>query len=283
MAARVAAPALLMTMTDVAELAEVQRPVVTNWRRRYPDFPSSVSRDKSQPLFDPQEMAGWLLQTNRIGRERAEQELALFMLAGLAVGYEGRDAMAAVTALLCLRFLADEMTPLSDGAADPLAAAKALARSIDPNDGVLLAEVHSIPVTAGWLVRLVDDLVEASWNCREAFGRVMAARHRFGAGDLTTSVVDPALARLIAELSGAAERARRGPVLIADPAAGPATCWRPSCTCSARTGRPLSPPPRRTGRWLACCGDVSWSAGSKSVTLTSGKRRFCPTSRTTQT
>lgn len=221
MAARVAAPALLMTLTDVAELAEVQRPVVTNWRRRYPDFPSSVSRDKAQPLFGPQEMAGWLLQTNRVSRERAEQELALFMLAGLATSYEGRDVMSAVTALLCLRFLAGEMTPLSDGAGDPLVAAKALARSIDPNDRVLFAEVHSIPARAGWLVRLVDDLVEASWNCREAFERVMKARHRFGAGALTTSLVDPALARLIAELSGATERARRGSALVADPAAGP--------------------------------------------------------------
>ena len=35
-----AAPALLMTMTDIAELAEVQRPVVTTWRRRHADFPA---------------------------------------------------------------------------------------------------------------------------------------------------------------------------------------------------------------------------------------------------
>ena len=47
---------------------------------------------------------------------------------------------------------------------------------------MLLTEIRSIPPTAGWLIGLVDDLVEASWSCREAFERVMAVRHRFGPG-----------------------------------------------------------------------------------------------------
>ena len=115
-----------------------------------------------------------------------------------------------MTALLCLRFLAGETEPLSDGAGDPVAAARALARTIDPNGRVVLTEIRSIPLTAGWLVRQVDDLVEASWNCQAAFERVMAARHRFGGGPLAAVAVAPALARLIAELSGAAERGRRG-------------------------------------------------------------------------
>ena len=75
------------------------------------------------------------------------------MLTGLAARYDGPDVVAAVTALLCLRFLAGESEPLSDGAGDPVAAARALARSIDPNDRVVLAEIHSIPLTAGWLIR----------------------------------------------------------------------------------------------------------------------------------
>ena len=104
MPARVlAVPALLMTMTDIAELAGVQRPVVTTWRRRHPDFPAPGGGDESQPLFDPHEVAAWLLTTGRIGRERADQELSLFMLTGLAARYPGRDVFAAVTALVCLR------------------------------------------------------------------------------------------------------------------------------------------------------------------------------------
>jgi len=216
------APPLLMTMSDIAEFAGVQRPVVTTWRRRHRDFPAMVGGDESRPLFPPDEVAAWMLSTGRIDRERAEQELSLFLLTGLAAGYDGPDVVAAVTSLLCLRFLAGESDSLSEGTVDPVAAVRALARRLDPDDHVLLAEICSIPQTASWLVRQVDELVEASWTCQAAFERVMSARHRFEAGRLSASGVAPALVRLIAELSGAVERARRrGPVLVADPAAGP--------------------------------------------------------------
>jgi N-6 DNA Methylase len=228
MPARVLAPpALLMTMADIAEFAGKQRPLITTWRRRYPDsFPAQVGGDEVHPQFDPHEVADWLLTTGRIERDRAEQELALFMLTGVAAGYPGQDTVAAVTALICLRYLAGENDPLASSTGDPVAAVRALALDIDPDDDILLAEVRSIPHNAGWLVGRVDDLIEASWNCRYAFERVLAVRHRFGlAGQVPsaviTSAINPSLARLIAELSGAAERGRRGQVVVADPAAGP--------------------------------------------------------------
>ena len=68
-----AEPTLLMTMTDVAELADVQRPVVTTWRRRHTDFPAPTGGDESQPLFPPDDIAAWLLANGRINRERADQ------------------------------------------------------------------------------------------------------------------------------------------------------------------------------------------------------------------
>ena len=220
-------PALLMTMTDIAELADKPRPLITTWRRRYPDsFPAQVAGDEAHPQFDPHEVADWLLTTGRIERDRAEQELALFMLAGLAASYPRQDAVAAVTALICLRYLAGENDPLADGDGDPVAAARTLALDLDPSDEVVLTEIRSIPLHAGWLIGLVDDLVEASWSCRAAFERVMAVRHRFGPAAqlpsaLITSAVTPPLARLVAELSGAYERGQRGQLIVADPVAGP--------------------------------------------------------------
>jgi hypothetical protein len=217
-----AAPRVLMSLTDVAELAGRDRPLVTKWTRRDIGFPKPAGGDEARPLFDPREVAGWLLATGRISRERAEQEVSLFMLAGLAASYPGPDALAAVTALLCLRYRAGEHEPLSDGATDPLAAARALAEMIDPNDRVLLTEIRSIPPAAAWLIGLVDELVEASYTCGAAFERVMTARHRFGAGAAGAAAVAEPLGRLIAQLSGAAERARPGhQLLLADPAAGP--------------------------------------------------------------
>ena len=219
-------PALLMTMTDIAELADKPRPLITTWRRRYPDsFPAQVGRDEAHPQFDPHEVADWLLTTGRVERDRAEQELALFMLTGLAASYPRQDAVAAVTALICLRYLAGENDPLADGDGDPVAATRTLALDLDPSDDVVLTEIRSIPLHAGWLIALVDDLVEASWSCRAAFERVMAVRHRFGPvaqlSAMVTGAMTPPLARLVAELSGAHERGRRGQLVVADPVAGP--------------------------------------------------------------
>ncbi len=220
-------PAVLMTMTDIAELAGVQRPVVTMWRRRYPgSFPAPAGGDETHSQYDPHEVADWLLTTGRIERDRAEQELALFMLTGLAASYPGQNAIAAVTALIGLRYLAGENESLADGAVDPVAAVRALALEHDPDDRLVFAEIRSIPARAGWLIGLVDDLIEASWNCRDAFERVMAVRQRFSPvghapGAMVTSAMTPPLPRLIAELSGAGERGRRGQLVVADPAAGP--------------------------------------------------------------
>ena len=216
-----------MTMTDIAELAGKPRPLITTWRRRYPDsFPAQAGGDdEAHPRFDPHEVADWLVTTGRIERDRAEHELALFMLTGLAASYPRQDAVAAVTALICLRHLAGENDPLADGDGDPVAAARTLALDLDPSDDVVLTEIRSIPLHAGWLIALVDDLVEASWSCRAAFERVMAVRHRFGPAAqlsaLITGAMTPPLARLAAELSGAYERGRRGQLVVADPVAGP--------------------------------------------------------------
>ena len=216
------APGVLMSLTDVAELAEKDRPLATKWTRRGIGFPAPAGGDAARPLFDPREVADWLLATGRINSERAEQEVSLFMLAGLAASYPGPDLIAAVTALLCLRYRAGEQDPLSDGAGDPLAAVRALAKLIDPNDCVLLTEIRSIPPAAAWLIGLVDELVEASYTCGAAFEKVMTARHRFRAGAAAAAAIAKALGQLTAELSGAAERARPGhQLLLADPAAGP--------------------------------------------------------------
>lgn len=216
-----AAPALLMSMTEIAELARVQRPVVTTWRRRHRDFPAPASGDAAQPLFDPRQVADWLISTGRADRDQIEPELSLYTLTGLAGHYPGTDLVAAVTALICLRYLADENEPLADGTDDDLAVLREQASATDPNDLLLLSEVYGIPPTAGWLAALVDDLIEAAWGCRQAFERIMTARNRFRVGALSASAVSPALARLIAELSGARELARRtNSLIVTDPATG---------------------------------------------------------------
>jgi type I restriction-modification system DNA methylase subunit len=49
-----------MTLADIARLAGVGRPAVSNWRRRYADFPQPVLETRSGPRFDPTEVEVWL-------------------------------------------------------------------------------------------------------------------------------------------------------------------------------------------------------------------------------
>ena len=216
-----AVPAPLMSMTEIAELAKVQRPVITTWRRRHRDFPAPAGGDAAQPLFYPRQVTDWLISTGRADRDQIEPELSLYTLTGLADQYPSTDFVAAVTALICLRYLTGENEPLADGTDDDLAILREQAAAIDPDDLLLRSEVHAIPPTAAWLAALVDELIEAAWGCRQAFERIMAARNRFRVGALSVSTVSPALARLIAELSGARELARRtDSLIVTDPATG---------------------------------------------------------------
>jgi hypothetical protein len=218
-----ARPPVLMSKASIAEFAGVRREVVSNWIRRSLGFPRPVDGDR----YDPREVADWLIHSshgNR-GKQELEQEASLYTLAGLASRYHGDDVIAAITALICLRSLTDENTRLDEGVADPIRNARTLAASLDPGDNLLLSEVRAIPRSAGWLVSAVDDLVEAAYHCQDAFERAIAARNRFGpaaaASAGATTAVSPLLARLIAELSGAPELARRlDSIVVADPTAG---------------------------------------------------------------
>jgi hypothetical protein len=208
-------PLLLMSMPEIAELAHVKRPVVTTWRRRHKDFPKPAGWRGAQPLFDPREVAEWLITSRGMARARIEPELSLHTLAALADRYQGPDLVAAITALICLRYRIDESEPLADG----ITVLRERAAAVDPNDELLLSEIRAIPVSMGWLVGLVDQLVEAAWGCDKAFERVMAARQRLR--DLFIDVVSPELAHLIAEVSGVRELARRtDSLIITDPAVG---------------------------------------------------------------
>ena len=213
-------PQPLMSMRDIAELADVRRPVVTMWRRRHVDFPGPVAGSATQPLFDPRSIADWLVSTGRADRERIEPDLSLYTLAGLGGRIPPDDLIASVTALICLRQLDDD-EPLADGSDDILAALRARAIRRDMDDEMLASEILRLPDDADWLAIAVDDLVEAAWGCRGAFERVMTARRRLGATDISASAVRPGLAQLIARVSGATERARQGgSIVVADVAAG---------------------------------------------------------------
>ncbi len=208
-----------MSMAEIAELARVKRPVVTTWRRRYPDFPAPAAGDAMSPLFDSRQVAEWLIGTGRDPECRIEADLSLHALAGLGAGLAPPDLVALLTALICLRDQDGEPVAAADG--DLRDTLRRRAARLDPHDAYLCSELALLPADAERLAEAVDELVEAAWGCRRAFERVMGAGQRFRVGRLYARTVAPGLARLIAELSGARERARERTVTVCDPAAGP--------------------------------------------------------------
>lgn len=213
------AHSLLISMGDIAALAGVQRPVISTWRRRHPDFPAPVSGGKDRALFDSGEVCEWLVATERADRRKIEPDLHLYGLTQLHVPLSAHDLVAALTALVALRALDDE--PLVDGRPDLEGLADRAAEA-DPADLMLTSEIAGLPDELSWLAGTADDLVEAAWECRRAFERIMNSRARLGAADLGASMVDSQVATLMAGLAGAADQARQhAAVVVADPAAGP--------------------------------------------------------------
>ncbi|MGD9526121.1 N-6 DNA methylase [Pseudonocardia sp.] len=57
----------VVTAADVARLAGVGRAAVSNWRRRYDDFPRPVGGSESSPTFPLVEVRSWLRARGRLG------------------------------------------------------------------------------------------------------------------------------------------------------------------------------------------------------------------------
>ena len=59
---------LLVSLTDIAELAGKTPSAVSNWRKRYQTFPLPKVESPSGALFDFREVEKWLVETDRLDR-----------------------------------------------------------------------------------------------------------------------------------------------------------------------------------------------------------------------
>lgn len=64
-----------LTAADIARLAEVSRATVSNWRRRYPDFPGPTGGTETSPTFDLIEVEAWLAARGRLPERSPGQRL----------------------------------------------------------------------------------------------------------------------------------------------------------------------------------------------------------------
>ncbi|MFD8703776.1 hypothetical protein ACFV1W_14320 [Kitasatospora sp. NPDC059648] len=217
---------LLVSMAEIAELAQVKRPVVSTWRRRYADFPAPAAHDAGHPLFDGQQVVGWLIATG-LGNTRPGQLHAEIVLHGIAAQADRTDPLRTVEtlgALLCLRHL-DER-PLADDAtvSTPEEARVALLRRaerMDPEDEFVLRELRAAGADVVRLAHLAEGIVEAAYGERGAHEWLLASRSRLRLPALTADALTAELQSLLVDLTDLRGRLdRQGSVTLADPHAG---------------------------------------------------------------
>ena len=105
----------ILSLKEIAELAGVSRPTVSNWRRRKVDFPRPTSSSSpSKPLFDATEIHDWLRSNELLppGWEKNAETLSMSSRINLLRADGLRPMDAAIFALSTLVAPASE--PISD-------------------------------------------------------------------------------------------------------------------------------------------------------------------------
>ena len=174
----VAEAALLMSMSDIAALARVRRPVVSVWRTRAattPPFPSPTpDRERGQEYFDAGQVGAWLAATQRGNNPDAAADAAAHA-APHALDQAEDDTLPVVTALLTLRSLIG--LPLNRLSPDDLLDA---ADEQDPDDEMLYREVEQAGEILPQTGRYRGLAVEAGFGEAAVFESLVTQRSRLG-------------------------------------------------------------------------------------------------------
>lgn len=190
---------LLISLPDLALLAQVKRPVVSMWRRRPSRsgerFPEPVSKVDGQELFDASVAVDWLASTGRGNNPQAGEDLAAFATLRRAPLSEER-VFAGVTALLCLIAISG---PLSDDADEILD----LADEADPDDEFVYGEIDALGDRLLGLARYAELLASAAYSPASALEKLLTERFRLGLDDFAQTDLLPAARDLVIQVARA--------------------------------------------------------------------------------
>jgi 16S rRNA G966 N2-methylase RsmD len=201
-------------MTDIAELARVRRPTVSNWRRRHADFPEPAQNNGSTPLFDADEVAHWL-DRRPLDNDRSYGRVFRDSLRMRAIvrfgGAIGDDILRLSVALVSLRAQAGTPLPTSPAAIAVLAGR--VERKRPELAGLFTRDLMPSPAFVGDIARTVDELT-CSVGPAAAIDEFIFSADRVDSALRSTMTPKP-IADLIAELVGDVTGRT-----VCDPAAG---------------------------------------------------------------
>ena len=187
---------LRMTLSDIAALAKVQRPVVSMWRKRSSGslrpFPEASDQINGVELFDAGDITAWLEATGRGNNPEARNDVAAFarMMAPVsAESQDGRRMFNGLTSLLALKVITgQELSPRTTG--ELLDAAD----EADPDDAFLYAELEALGAELSGLASFADRLADSAFSAPAAFEKLLSRRFREGLREQSdTALTDPAL------------------------------------------------------------------------------------------
>jgi len=204
----------LVSLSDIAELARVQRPVPSTWRRRWArsatPFPGPAERVGAREFFDLDAVVGWLEQTNLGNTRGVREEAALFASLeaqpNATAVLDGLEALVALTAESGVALGHMDAAALLD-----------LADDADPHDSHLYRELRSLgedlPLWAG----RADGIVEAAFGVHGALE--VLSRHRGRVGAASPADLHPSATALAAAIAlELAEPGERHRATFVDPA-----------------------------------------------------------------
>ena len=159
-----------LTMTDVALLAGVARPVVSMWRKRVQvrgetiPFPAPKLTVGRTEHFDRGEVVEYLRRTGRGNNTEADLDAPTLAVPA------GAD-FEEVLSLLCLRALGGEdLTDMDSASLADLAA------DLDPEDKYVASEIAQLSSEGAASRAFVDELFEASYGASDALARILGGR-----------------------------------------------------------------------------------------------------------
>lgn len=203
---------LRMSLSDVAALAQVQRPVVSMWRKRSRStalpFPAAKGHLNGVELFDAGEITAWLHATGRGNNPEARNDVAVFARMASPASETPRDSRQTfdgLTSLLTLKVISGQSV-------GHMSAAQLLdaADEADPDDVFLYTELEALGSGLPGLASFADRLADSAFSAPAAFEKLLA--HRFKEGlreqsdtaltDAALSLVASAATELAATLDG---------------------------------------------------------------------------------